>query len=172
MNYDIIIDRNMDVLFYTLDDIYSFSNKDYKYLLNRDVITTIDILFNEIVTYSNVSMNDDRQNRRLLEKTSDQNNRYKTQKKSTKHGGSINNESIETKWDKQPVFKATKIEIKEGIEKNINEIRILLNKISDKTYDIHKEAIIQKINDISSHENNEDLKRIALVLFDTSMINS
>jgi hypothetical protein len=116
-------------------------------------------------------MNDDRQNRRLLEKTSDQNNRYKTQKKSTKHGGCINNESIETKWDKQPVFKATKIEIKEGVEKNINEIRILLNKISDKTYDIHKEAIIQKINDISSHENNEDLKRIALVLFDIAKSN-
>jgi hypothetical protein len=39
---------------------------------------------------------------------------------------------MEENWEKQKAFKATVIDKKEGIEKSINDIRICLNKISNK----------------------------------------
>ena len=55
-------------------------------------------------------------------------------------------------WNAQkPVFKATKFDqIKEGVDKDINDIRILLNKLSNKKYDSQKTEILTLIQNIFS----------------------
>jgi hypothetical protein len=44
-------------------------------------------------------------------------------------------------WETLRSFKSTKIETKCGVEKHIGDIRVLLNKISNKNYDTQKEVI-------------------------------
>ena len=55
-------------------------------------------------------------------------------------------------WNAQkPVFKATKFDqIKEGVDKDINDIRIFLNKLSNKKYDSQKTEILTLIQNIFS----------------------
>lgn len=162
----------MDLLFYTLDDINFFINKEYRVLLNEDVHNIIDQLYREIAPFENGG--DDRVTRRL-EKTNDQSvaRNRNSKKMITKYNGSNSkDESIDEKWDRTPAFVVTKIEQKEGIEKKINDIRILLNKISDKNYDIQKHAIIAKIIECSDNVDAvEDLKKIATVLFEIAKSN-
>jgi hypothetical protein len=85
-------------------------------------------------------------------------------------------------WERTPIFKYTKIEKKEGIEKIINDIRICVNKISNKNYDAQRDTILKHISDImekddssvSSSENEkpeDELETIANSLFDIASTN-
>jgi len=82
---------------------------------------------------------------------------------------------IDTVWEKQKAFVATKVEKKEGIEKLINDIRICLNKISNKNYDSQRETIFKYIDDImeeTDDENNiENVKKIVASIFETASTN-
>jgi hypothetical protein len=71
------------------------------------------------------------------------------------------------------VFKATKIEVKEGTEKQISEIRAALNKLSNKNVDTQKTVIIQLIHHTitESKEKDEDLNKIAQIIFDIASSN-
>jgi len=71
------------------------------------------------------------------------------------------------------VFKATKIEVKEGTEKQISEIRSALNKLSNKNVDTQKTVIIQLIHQTitESKEKDEDLHKIAQIIFDIASSN-
>jgi len=75
-----------------------------------------------------------------------------SQHRSDKRGsnmGSRDLESDSSNWNAlKPVFKATKMETKEGIDKDINDIRILLNKLSNKKYDDQKTEILTLIQTI------------------------
>ena len=72
-------------------------------------------------------------------------------------------------WKAQVPFKATKIEKKEGVEKQINDIRVCLNKISSKNYEQQRDSIfgfIESIDDDSSY-----LEQIAKSIFDIASSN-
>lgn len=100
----------------------------------------------------------------------------------------------DTDWQTVRVpFKTTQIEKKEGIEKSVNEIRICLNKISNKNYDTQRDAILELLKiitekevdeDNEDNEDNEDkkqeeqdkkgdseIKRVALAIFDIASNN-
>jgi len=69
-------------------------------------------------------------------------------------------------------FKATKIEEKVGIEKQINTIRMHLNKLSAKNYDSQKDAIIECITDILCLDiDAENHTRISQTVFDIASAN-
>ena len=71
-------------------------------------------------------------------------------------------------------FKATKLEVKEGIDKSINEIRVFLNKLSEKNYETQKNAIIEKIKYIQAETGEhplEDFQRVTKVIFDIASSN-
>ena len=85
-------------------------------------------------------------------------------------------------WERTPIFKSTKMEKKEGVEKMMNNIRICLNKISNKNYDTQKETILKHISDIiekddssvssTDDENPEDdMNKIANAVFDIASTN-
>ena len=75
--------------------------------------------------------------------------------------------------EKEEVFLPTKMDIKEGIEKDMNNIRTSLNKISIKNYDIQKDIIIslliQFLTDDIEHQ--ISLKKIAQFIFDIASTN-
>ncbi len=74
-------------------------------------------------------------------------------------------------WEGAGSFKPTQIKSKEGIEKNIDEFRILLNKISSKNYETQKESIISKMEAILSLDSTEDPQKIAGIIFDIASTN-
>lgn len=79
----------------------------------------------------------------------------------------------EEAWEHLRSFKATVIEKKtDGIEKTLNEIRICLNKISQKNYDTIKELIIDSIDTISKTENSEEsMRNVVNHIFDIASTN-
>jgi hypothetical protein len=63
------------------------------------------------------------------------------------------NKAIEVsseEWESIKTFQTTKIEQKTGIDADINEIRLYLNKLTDKTFLDMREKIIDKINVVCS----------------------
>ena len=80
-------------------------------------------------------------------------------------------------WEKVKPFKTTVIDKKEGMDKRINDIRICLNKISNKNYDIQRDSIIQYIEELRNEiEEEEELlqfsqQKIATAIFDIASNN-
>jgi DNA-binding CsgD family transcriptional regulator len=90
----------------------------------------------------------------------------------------IDNTNTQNTWLNKPKLTPTQaFEKKEGIEKDINDVRICLNKISVKTFETHKENIITKISScIDKIEdcdllNNEDLLKISNAIFEIASTN-
>jgi hypothetical protein len=82
---------------------------------------------------------------------------------------------LEDSWtDEKAIFNiknafiVTKIEPKEGLEKDINDIRISLNKISSKNYDSQKDIILQHMSRI---DDEISLQKIAQFIFDIASSN-
>ena len=59
-------------------------------------------------------------------------------------------------WESIRTFQTTKIEQKTGIEGDINEIRLFLNKMTDKTFLDMREKIIEKINSACASSSDKD----------------
>lgn len=81
--------------------------------------------------------------------------------------------SIEWETARSPAFKVTKLEVKEGIDKQINDIRGLLNKMSTKNYETQRGTIIDNISNLYSHEDtsDEDKTRLALSVLEIARSN-
>jgi hypothetical protein len=77
-------------------------------------------------------------------------------------------------WVTVRSFKTTKLDTKVGIDKDINDIRTFLNKISNKNYDKQKDAILNHISEFAENESdssNEDTNKIAMFIFDIASTN-
>jgi hypothetical protein len=96
--------------------------------------------------------------------------RRKPQAPTIIHRSKPKNEITDQDWSEIRNFKTTKMDTKEGVEKQINEIRMDLNKISKKNYDVQKDAIIQKIT-IVENDSAEHLNQIAQAIFDIASSN-
>ena len=60
-------------------------------------------------------------------------------------------------WESIRNFKKTEIVKKEGIDKEIDNIRLLVNKLTDKTYDIIIEKICTTLDELNDNENYDEL---------------
>jgi hypothetical protein len=70
-------------------------------------------------------------------------------------------------WDTIRTFQTTKIEQKEGVDAIINNIRLNLNKLTDKNYSEYTTKIIELIP-----ENNlEEIKQIGIIIFEIASTN-
>ncbi len=93
--------------------------------------------------------------------------------KNKKRRGNKGMEVSEEEWESLRTFQATKIEQKVGIDAEIDQLRLLLNKLTDKTFLNIREQIINKINLLISSEgfNEEDGNKISIMLYDLSSSN-
>jgi len=97
-----------------------------------------------------------------------------------RHNGKPNDskrrEPTEEDWGAMRNFKTTKIETKVGIEKQVNDLRVLLNKISKTTYEKQRDAILATFRDYfaSSEQGtvtNENTTRLSKAVFDIASTN-
>jgi hypothetical protein len=75
-------------------------------------------------------------------------------------------------WETIRSFQPTKIEKKVGIENDINEIRLYLNKLTDKTFLDVREKIINKINLVCSiSPDQENITKLGLMIYEICSTN-
>jgi hypothetical protein len=78
-----------------------------------------------------------------------------------------NMESNHEDWDTIRTFQSTKIEQKEGVDAIINNVRLNLNKLTDKNYSEYKTKIIELI----PQNNLEEIKQIGIIIFEIASTN-
>lgn len=85
----------------------------------------------------------------------------------------VKSSNVENKWIKEKnnivQFKVTVVDVKEGIEKDINDIRKALNMISKKNFDTQKEIVLKFVRDFIN--DNDSLVKISTFIFDIASSN-
>ena len=75
-------------------------------------------------------------------------------------------------WESLRTFQTTKIEQKSGIDAEIDQIRLFLNKLTDKTFLDMREKVIEKIDSICEETRNpEDITKLGNMLYDLCSTN-
>jgi hypothetical protein len=150
--------------YYSLTDIENFIFSGMKYTLSQSVLDKIQELnkqiqipdYNETVSNKKSTENErfdktkpyDRKAYKSNDSGHHHNNNYKKKQNGPK-------EMSMEQWETMRTFKPTKMETKQGIVKKINDIRILLNKMSTKNYDTQKDQFFSLVAEFF-HENNND----------------
>lgn len=94
--------------------------------------------------------------------------------KKRRHRG--NHETSEEDWEAIRTFQKTQIERKEGIQKKVDELRLLLNKITQKTYEKISTMVYEKIDEIvvlanENDDGNSDADLISSTIFTIATTN-
>lgn len=75
-------------------------------------------------------------------------------------------------WESIRTFQTTKIEQKTGIDGDVNEIRLYLNKLTDKTFLDIREKIIEKINTVCAiSSEKDDIVKLGSMLYELCSTN-
>jgi hypothetical protein len=89
-------------------------------------------------------------------------------KRKHKHNNTINNED----WEATRNFQKTEFVKPDGIQKNIDSIRILINKITEKTYDPIIIKLMEKLDSFDETiTESEDINKIGTVILDMATTN-
>jgi len=88
-----------------------------------------------------------------------------------KRRGNKAQEVSEEEWETLRTFQATKIEHKTGIEGEMVQIRLLLNKLTDKTFLDIRQQLMEKLNHINANFGNDELITVGSMIYDVSSAN-
>jgi len=154
----------MDTTTYNLDNYKNIIVSGYEYKLPETIINIISNLSNElgVAFKENTKINSQ-------EEYTGENKKYLKRNFCNKRVKPIMDEE---QWEKMKAFKSTQIEQKEGIKKLINDVRVCLNKISNKNYETHRDTIIQYIKEIiENKETDIELLKIKKSIFEIASTN-
>ncbi len=145
----------MATMVYSLKEIENIAWTN-KFTLSAETIALIDKLSNQVSSpdYS---------------KTPNFSNNEKPYKKKKRHNEEINPED----WETIRNFQKTEIVKKEGIEKELDNIRLLINKLTEKTYDVIAEKICNTLDELVKDDKYDDasIDKIGYALFNMATSN-
>jgi len=177
----------MKSAFYTLDFFHKEVVNGIKYSLPIEIMKIIDEL-NKVTTENipviestypkknMVTIRDRGERVERIEREPVEKERYEKKPQKNKYSNTKTT-NMSDDWKTAQTFKATKLEVKVGTEKLVNDIRIALNKLSNKNADTLKIAITDLIKQIleetdEDHEIQEqEMKKVAQVIFDIASSN-
>jgi hypothetical protein len=159
----------MTLKYYTQDDFNKILFDNCNITLSNDIIEIIkqlDLIISETIPSTSNTIVQNTQTDKYSKKTTVDNKR-KPNKYYSKDIELLDD------WKSTHVFKATKLEVKEGTDKIINDIRVALNKLSTKNMEIQKTTIIQLIQQVMSETQDADvdIKRITDIIFEIASSN-
>lgn len=139
--------------FYSVDAIQKIMMQEAPYSLSSAILNIIKELENEITNSADVSK--------------------PRQKEYVDTYKSKNNRKMDEKWEPIVLVKPSHLNIqKEGFEKQLSDLRGMLNKLSTKTYDTMKEKIFEQVKEIICDETQiENAQKIVEFIFDTAISN-
>jgi hypothetical protein len=151
---------------YNLKEITDISFSGFTYEISEETATTINYLCSQVGSQgllSNVFQKSD-----ITDNSKSPDSIFKNYNK--KRRGNKSMEINSEDWESIRTFQTTKIEQKTGIDNDIDQIRLLLNKLTDRTFLDMREKIIEKINTL---ENNleEDYKKVGNMIYETASTN-
>ena len=136
----------METQYYSIKDFEDLVF-DTTYRLSSEIMQIIHSLEKEIQIVD--SANDSTSNQKKTMYV-DKKKQMGSNRRSDNNNGKYNKGAKEISnndWEALRSFKSTKMDVKQGIDKNISDIRVLLNKISNKNYDTQKEVIKSAISE-------------------------
>lgn len=146
---------------YTFKDINDIMNSGFSFEIPNDVIETINYLCSNVgsplVTnnvYNKSSMKEE-----------------EMEIKNKKKKGNKAMEVSEEEWESIRTFQPTKLDQKNGLDADIDEIRLFLNKLTDKTFLDMRLKIINKIEVIENSGSIVDKEKVSQTLYDISSTN-
>jgi len=166
-------------MYYTIEQINTFSGVEFT--LPEETLHAIKHL-DQLQAPIQVRTNTQQNNKFKGGTTGNQQSKFKTHpntvQSTTQQFGGLNHKKhsssttpttdSEKQWSKIEKLKATVIEKKEGIEKIKNDIRSVLNKMSDKNYEQQYELIIGFLEPVETIDDDIEIKQaIAFVLINT-----
>lgn len=151
---------------YNLKEITDISFSGFTYEISEETATTINYLCSQVGSQgllSNVFQKSD-----ITDNSKSPDSIFKNYNK--KRRGNKSMEINSEDWESIRTFQTTKIEQKTGIDNDIDQIRLLLNKLTDRTFLDMREKIIEKITTL---ENNldEDYKKVGNMIYETASTN-
>jgi len=144
---------------YTLNDIHDILFAGYDYKLPQATVSVVNNLAKELgVTLTSSSVGDE--SAKIAKRNS---------------FSSLNNvrKSRNTMEIRESVkqFKATILEKKEGVDIIVNDIRVCLNKISSKNYEVQRDAIFENINKVLEDTTTDNTQLIINSILDIASSN-
>ena len=161
-------------MLYTLSDIQTIFQNGFEYTLPDTIVQTLARIENEINNsaikkmYATTTTTTNTTNYETIPRNKPMPNNH-----NHNHNHRLNREKEKEKelsWENIRSFKITKIDKKEGTDKIMNDIRICLNKMSNKNYDIQKTSIFELLSSMDSDEK-EELHKVAITIFDIASTN-
>lgn len=157
----------MTEICYTVDDFHQFFQNHPNIILDASVVNVIKEL--ELII-SSVGNADNSTNK--LKPYNNTSNKYVEKRRHFDKDKKMQKEITTDDWQEIRNFKTTKMEVKEGVDKQVNNIRVLLNKISNKNYDSYKQTIFTEIQTYFASEDTEENKqKIIKTIFDIASTN-
>ena len=167
-------------MLYTLSEIQTIFQNGFEYILPDTILQMLDRIENEINNsaikkmYASITTT----NNNIYDHTPIPRNkdiRTHSSIPSNNNNNNNNNHRLhrekekekELSWENIRNFKVTKIEKKEGTDKLMNDIRICLNKMSNKNYDTQKTSIFELLSNLDK----EELHKVAITIFDIASTN-
>jgi hypothetical protein len=152
---------------YTLNDFNNIIFNGFNYELPAETIRIISELALEVGSpdYVKTPIFQKRENPMKCDIASSVNNPNFKKKKGK------NMEINDGDWEALRTFQATKIEERDGINGEIDNIRSELNKITDKNFMDKRDKIMDIINVIINNSTPEDIKRVSTAIFEIASTN-
>lgn len=156
---------------YNLKEVTDLSFSGFNYEISEETATIINYLCSQVGSHGLVSNVFHKSESSKSTEDSNSGTLFKNNKKRRGNKGmEINSED----WESIRTFQTTKIEQKTGIDGEIDQIRLLLNKLTDRTFLDMREKIIEKIDSIIQVEENkleEDYLKMGTMIYDISSTN-
>lgn len=156
---------------YTIKEINDISFSGFEYTIPEDILNIINNLCSKIgtQTITDPVFQKEVQNNTTNTNPSNANtNTSKNIKKKKPKNMEISNEE----WESVRTFQATKMEQKSGLDAEFDQIRLLINKITDKTYITLRSQIIDKLDSIMSQKpDSEYIQKITNTIYDLASTN-
>jgi hypothetical protein len=157
---------------YNLQQIADMSYSGFKFEIPEDTYNMINYLSTQVgsvvlasKTFVKPKLGRERENIDLS--INDADNGFSSNIKNKKKKSGRGMEASSEEWETIRSFQTTKIEQKSGIDGDIDHIRLLLNKLTDKTFLDMREKIFERLNKVCSEfENEEGYTKIATTIYD------
>jgi hypothetical protein len=158
------------VMKYTVSQFNEISESQFNYELTEDAFNKI----NYLCSAMNVAPLTSRTFVKKVKQTTIQTSVASSSDRSNdkRKKGNKRMEVNDEEWDKIWSFQTTKMEKKVGIDSDIDQIRSILNKITEKTYLENREKLFAKLNTIVESYSVEDISKLSNTMYDLLSTNS
>ena len=158
--------NSMDNNTYSLEFIQNIIFNGFNYVISEDVMKKINNLSTELGSNDYIKPPLFQKQSHTGERKIEENNNFKDKERYKKKKNKFNEINDNDEWDNVNNFETTKIETKTGIHIEIDIIRTLVNKMTDKNLNDTKNKMIEIIDRLIKEYSRVDLSIVSKHIFD------